>query len=476
MALGPSAWFFTASSSVARVDLVDGNTVWTGPADLGDVFPALVCMGVYRDRFPQFGDLHIGSIMAVQQTAVNEAVFNVGIRLFRDGMQDDIDRIVRLDLATGQVLEYPATFGSSFKGEGWREYRIWDKSAWKILNTITHQFIVEHSWADAVFTLPNGQLIGLPADGTTMGVDRGKLYVKTPETAWSYKVFDLDNLTTDGVVKGAHTEVTGPTGFDPMFTMVTDPDAWQARRPAPEFDRELMMAINSAAHEAGTDAHVLLRVLYAESGLRTSAYHPAGRYGLLQLTAEQLTAAGWTKSPQDYLDAGPEQLPVIAAHLKALGLPSDTDEGGVWLCYMMGRAYTADDLAAPVAAPGGPRPELWASHAVADFDGDGVLSIDDVQKYIGSIRHDARFEEVRTRLGQLSAIIPDWPNVEEINEGDDMGMVRPSAASLGLLVDISWDQNNPNFEDQQVESIDPAPGTLQRLVDPVKITINSVGF
>ena len=105
-----------------------------------------------------------------------------------------------------------------------------------------------------------------------------------------------------------------------------------------------------------------------------------------------------------------------------------------------------------------------------------MLSIDDVQKYIGSIRHDARFEEVRTRLGQLSAIIPDWPNVEEINEGDDMGMVRPSAASLGLLVDISWDQNNPNFEDQQVESIDPAPGTLQRLVDPVKITINSVGF
>jgi hypothetical protein len=175
MALGSSAWFFTTSSSVARVDLVDGNAVWTGPADIGDVFPALMCIGVYRDRFPNFGDLHIGSIMAVQQTAANEAVFNVGIRLFRDGIQNDINRIVRLDLATGQVLEYPATFGSSFKGEGWREYRIWDKSAWKILNTITHQFIVEHNWADAVFTLPNGQSIGLPADGTTMGVDRGKL-------------------------------------------------------------------------------------------------------------------------------------------------------------------------------------------------------------------------------------------------------------------------------------------------------------
>jgi hypothetical protein len=57
-----------------------------------------------------------------------------------------------------------------------------------------------------------------------------------------------------------------------------------------------------------------------------------------------------------------------------------------------------------------------------------------------------------------------------------MGMVHPSAVSLGLQVDISWDQNNPNFDDQQVESIDPAPGTLHRLVDPVRITINSMGL
>ena len=55
--------------------------------------------------------------------------------------------------------------------------------------------------------------MGLPGDGSTMGVDRGKLYVKTPETSWSYRVFDLDNLTTDGAVKGAPTDITGPAGF-----------------------------------------------------------------------------------------------------------------------------------------------------------------------------------------------------------------------------------------------------------------------
>ena len=471
-----STWFFNSKSSVARADLIDGNPVWTGPGDVGEVFPALLCIGLNRDRFPGFGNLKVGSITAVQQTAVNEVVFDIGIRMFLDGMQMDVDRSVRLDLATGQVLEYPASFGSVIKDEGWRGYRVWDKSVWRILNTITGQVIVEHNWGDAVFTLPNGQSVGLPADGTGMGIDRGKLYIKTTGAAGSYQVFDLDNLTTDGVVKGTHTDVTGPPGFDPMFTMFTDPDSWRARRPAPEFDRALLTAINSAAHDAGTDSDLLLRVLYAESGLRTTAYHPAGRYGLLQLSAEQLAAAGWTKSPQEYLDAGPEQLPVIATHLKSLGLPSETDEAGLWLCYMFGRMYTADDLAAPVAAAGGPRPELWASHAVADFDGDGVLSVEDVQHYIGSIRNDVRFEEIRTRMGRLSAIIPDWPNFQEIMQGDDMGMVRPSAASLGLLVDVSWDQNNPAFGDQQVESIDPPPGTLQLLVDPIRITINSVGL
>ena len=178
-------------------------------------------------------------------------------------------------------------------------------------------------------------------------------------------------------------------------------------------------------------------MLYVESGLRTTAYHPAGRYGLLQLTAEQLAAAGWTKSPQEYLDAGPAQLPVIATYLKRLMLPSDTDELGVWLCYLLGRAYTQDDITstAPVAAAGGPRPEVWASHAIADFDGDGALGITDLATYIGTIRHDVRFVEVRNRLRQLSAIIPEWLDLGEINDGDDMGMVRPSAASLGLQVE-----------------------------------------
>jgi len=476
MALGSSTWFLTSSGLAARVDVVDGSAVWTGPADIGEMFPALMPLGVYRNLFPQFGNLYIGKVTAVQQTASSEAVFTIAIRLFQEGSQDDISRLVRLDLATGQVVEYPAQFGTSVKTEGWREYQISNGSQWSIKNSITKGLVAQHSWADAVFTLPSGQLTGLPAGGTTLGVDRGKLYVKTPDTTWSYRVFDLDNLATDGKVNGSPVDVTAPTGYNPMFTITTDPDSWRARRPAPEFDRELLMAINSAAHDARTSADVLLRVLYAESGLRTTAYHPAGRYGLLQLTAEQLTAAGWTKSPQEYLDAGPGQLPPIAAHLKALGVPSDTDETGLWLCCMLGRAYTPDDLAAPVAAAGGPRPELWASHGVADFDGDGVLTIEDMQKYIGSIRFDVRFDELRTRLHQLSAIIPDWPNFQEIQEGDDMGMVRPSAASVGLLVDISWDQNNPNFEDQQVESIDPPPGTLQRLVQPVRITINSVGL
>ncbi|TRW86251.1 lytic transglycosylase domain-containing protein [Mycolicibacterium sp. 018/SC-01/001] len=474
--MAKSTWFVTSTGSMARVDEADGHATWTGPLDIGEMFPALSVMGVYGKAFPHLNDVYLGKVIDVQQTAINEAVFSIGVQMFfANGSPGDTSRSVRLDMATGQVLEYPATFASNFKGEGWRRYHIWPGEAWESRNIITKELLAHHNWGDRVFTLPNGELTAIPANGIFAGIDRGKLYVKTDDTSFSYRVFDLDNLTCDGVLRGVPSMLTAPTGFTEVFVMDTDPDSWRASRPAPEFDRALLTAINSAAHDAGVGVDQLLRVMYAESGLRTGAYHPAGRYGLLQLTAEQLTAAGWTKTPQEYLDAGADQLPVIAAHLKSLGLPSETDEAGLWLCFLLGRALTAADLTVPLASAAGPRPELWASHGVADVDGDGVLTVDDVMEYIGSIRHDARFEEVLERMHQMSAVVPAWANLEEINEGDDMGMVSPSATSLGLLVDISWDQNNPNFGDQQVESIDPAPGTLQRLVDPVRVTINSVG-
>ncbi|MFI6959882.1 hypothetical protein ACIBJI_41270 [Nocardia sp. NPDC050408] len=474
MAIGQSTWYFSPQSLVARVDIVNGEPVWTGPADLEEVFPALVHVGVYRDRLKQFANVHVGEITSVQQTALDEAVFDVTVNLFRDGMQGDMTRRIRLDLATGKVLEYPAKFGG-VSSSGWREYRIFDKTAWQILNTITRQFIVQHNWADPVFALPSGQQVALPADGTTIGVDRGKLYVKTAESAWAYHVFDLDNRTTDGVPKGMNDDIESPKGFDPMFTMITDPDTWRLRGPAPEFDRELMTAINFTAHEIGTTAKVLLTVLYAQSGLRTAAFHPAGRYGLLQMTAEQLAAAGWERTPHDYLSAASLQLPVIAAHLKNLAVPSDTDEAGLMLSYLLDRGFTPDDLTAPVAAPGGPRPEVWARHGTADMDGDGVLSPEDLHRYLRSIRREPRLVEVNSRMSRLSAVIPDWPTLTEVNEGDDMGIVRPSSRSLGLLIDIVALQQEPGFDHEQVVSIDPPPGTLQHLVDPVEIKVNFEG-
>ncbi|TFV61570.1 hypothetical protein E4P42_01365 [Mycobacterium sp. PS03-16] len=475
MAMGASTWFLSPQSLVARVDVVDGNATWTGPGDLAEVFPALLCFGVNRDRLVQFADHFVGRVSAVQQTAVNEAVFRVDVRSWREGMQTDYRRNVRLDLATGKVIEYPAIFDTSRKTEGWREYQIRDHSTWSVFNAVTRQLIVEHNWSDAVFALPNGQRVGLPADGSTMGVDRGKLFVKTTESASAYRVFDLDNLTTDGKVKGQYGGIENPTGFEPMFTLVTDPDAWGERGPAGDIDRKMLMAVNVAAHNAGANADLLLRILHAESGIRTGAYHPSGRYGLLQLTAEQLAAAGWADSPDAYLDAGAAQLPVIAAHLRRIGVPEETDEAGLWLCHLLGRVYTAEDLATPVATANGVRPDIWATHAVADMDGDGVLTVEDLHRYLRSLRRDPRLVDVQYRIGRMSAVVPDWQDLTEINEGDDMGVVRPSAESLGLLVGVVALQNHPGFHHERVVSIDPAPGTLQRLVDPVTVQVNFEG-
>lgn len=100
------------------------------------------------------------------------------------------------------------------------------------------------------------------------------------------------------------------------------------------------------------------------SGLRTDAYHPAGRYGLLQLTAEQLVAAGWTGTPEIYLAVQEEQLPPIAAHLAGLDLPTETNEVGLWAClHLTPQERAGLDVDTVLAAPGGPRPELYAATA-----------------------------------------------------------------------------------------------------------------
>ena len=74
-----------------------------------------------------------------------------------------------------------------------------------------------------------------------------------------------------------------------------------------------MRAVVGVAPKFAASGAQMLAMLYLLSGLRFDAYHPAGTYGIAAMTAEQLSAAGWTSAPELIL--------------------GDTDQLGWLLCY-----------------------------------------------------------------------------------------------------------------------------------------------
>ncbi len=75
----------------------------------------------------------------------------------------------------------------------------------------------------------------------------------------------------------------------------------------------------------------------------------------------------------------------------------------------------------------------------------------------------------------LGVSIPAWINKEEVENGDDMGISRPSAASLELTVDFQFERQVAGFGHEEVISIDPPPGTLVKRGSSVTVTLNLEG-
>lgn len=69
-------------------------------------------------------------------------------------------------------------------------------------------------------------------------------------------------------------------------------------------------------------------------------------------------------------------------------------------------------------------------------------------------------------------IIPDWLNEEEVCNGDDMGIVRPSAEELGLTVEFTIIQNDPSYNHEEVVHITPPAGTIIKRGSTVTVSVN----
>ena len=78
-------------------------------------------------------------------------------------------------------------------------------------------------------------------------------------------------------------------------------------------------------------------------------------------------------------------------------------------------------------------------------------------------------------MNLIGAVIPAWTNQEEVESGDDMGMVRPSAAALGLTVAFETVRQAAGFGHHDVVSISPPAGTLVAKGSTVTVVINLEG-
>jgi hypothetical protein len=123
---------------------------------------------------------------------------------------------------------------------------------------------------------------------------------------------------------------------------------------------------------------------------------------------------------------------------------------------------------------------------VGDNADDLIDSIADLRDDVANLRREVnRFDEARVgrledSLRSLAAllgasIVPPWQTREEVERGDDMGVLYQSADDLELRVEwLVW-QAEPGFEDGQVVGIEPPPGTALRRGSTVRVTINLLG-
>ena len=109
------------------------------------------------------------------------------------------------------------------------------------------------------------------------------------------------------------------------------------------------------------------------------------------------------------------------------------------------------------------------------------VAVGPVGTLVGTITAlSATLQELEQRYAQLVALVgavtvPAWRTRIEVEEGDDMGLVSPSAAELGLVVEFQVDQANPEYDDQEVISTTPPAGTPVLRGSTVVVLVNAAG-
>lgn len=90
----------------------------------------------------------------------------------------------------------------------------------------------------------------------------------------------------------------------------------------------------------------------------------------------------------------------------------------------------------------------------------------------------ARIDQLEQNVSALATlmkavVIPAWSTKEEVDNGDDMGILYMSAEDLGLQVEWEVYQNDPRYDDGEIIRITPPAGSVVPLGSTIHIAYNA---
>lgn len=104
-----------------------------------------------------------------------------------------------------------------------------------------------------------------------------------------------------------------------------------------------------------------------------------------------------------------------------------------------------------------------------------VLSV--AQREISDLRAQVAEQTglLREVVAFLGVVVPAWESLEEVNNGDDMGMARPSVADLGLTMELVPLQQEPGYEHEELVRTEPPAGALVARGSMIRVFVNYLG-
>jgi len=145
-----------------------------------------------------------------------------------------------------------------------------------------------------------------------------------------------------------------------------------------DFNTEL----NAVASRLGVQANDILAVMRAETGgtLSPSIRNPSGATGLIQFMPATARGLGTTTDELAKMSQV-EQLKYVESYFKSVGLPRGASAGMIYsYVFMPGRARRNPNELAVTGTP------AYAQNSGLDVNGDGIISIDDLDNFLRGSR------------------------------------------------------------------------------------------